>query len=133
MLRRPCFLMFALLASLSAGCGGPRTGTVSGDVTLDGQPMKKGQITFAPVDGKSTGAMADVADGKFSATVPAGEMKVAIVSDKVVGTRKMYDTPDSPKVDVTVQVVAPRFNTTTTLKTTVKGGSQTEKYDVTSK
>ena len=132
MFRRGFVLAPAVLSFLLAGCGGASTGTVSGDVTLDGQPMKKGSITFTPADGKSTGVSADVVDGKYTATVPTGDMSVAIASDKVVGQKPMYG-PGSKMVDETVQVVAKRYNTETQLKVTVKGGPQTEKFDVQTK
>jgi hypothetical protein len=34
--------------------------------------------------------------GKFSSEVPIGESKVEIRVPKVVGKKKLYDTPDSP-------------------------------------
>jgi hypothetical protein len=124
---------FAALAALvvAAGCGpgGPETGTVSGEVTLNGQPLKEGLIRFVSVDGKAA-ADAPITDGKFTATVPTGEMTVSISANKVVGKKKMYDTPDSPTVDETIELIPAKYNSNTELKLTVKAGPQTEKYEL---
>src|SRR5262249_55735264 len=65
------------LLLLSTGCG--KTGTVEGEVTFDGQPMKSGKITFiGPDNHEATGT---IADGKYSVSkVPLGECKVKITS-----------------------------------------------------
>lgn len=132
--RRAFLLALGLVPLLLAGCGGGgSTGTVTGDVTLDGQPMKKGAIQFVPADGKSAEVGADIIDGKYSVVVPVGDMQVKITSDIVTGKRKLYDTADSPTVEDTKQVVLAKYNAATTLKVTVKGGSQTERFDVHSK
>lgn len=124
-------VMLCLALGLSAGCsGGEAVGTVTGQVTLDGQPMKKGLIRFVPADGKSSGVGADVVDGKYTAQVPVGEVKVEITADRVVGKQKMYDTPDSPTVDKVVPAVAERFNVATELRMTVQAGSQEKSFEV---
>ena len=41
----------AALLLLTAGCGGPET-TVNGEVTYDGQPVRRGYVTFTPADGQ---------------------------------------------------------------------------------
>lgn len=42
-------------------------------------------------------------------------MKVEIRSPKVIGTRKVYDTPDSPMIDITTELVPEKYNTKSTL------------------
>ncbi len=126
--------LLGLALALSAGCsGGAAVGTVSGQVSLDGQPMQKGQIKFVPADGKSAGVGVDVVDGKYTARVPAGEVKVEITADRVTGKQKMYDTPDSPTVDKVVPGVADKFNVRTELKMTVVAGTQEKSFEVTAK
>ena len=87
-----------LAASFVAGCStGPAVGTISGDVTFDGKPVKDGRILFTPVDGKSGTGGASIVEGKYEAKdVPAAKMRVEINGNKVIGTRKAYDTPQSP-------------------------------------
>ena len=39
-----------------------------------------------------------------------------------IGKQKMYDTPDSPTVDVVRQLIPARYNTASELKVTLKDG-----------
>jgi len=118
-----------------AGCGPTDSakGTVTGEVTLDGQPLKTGLIRFVPVDGKTPTADTTITDGKFSAVVPLGEKKVEISAPKVVGKLKMYDTPDSPVVDQVKDIIPPQYNVRTTLTMTVQKGTQERRFEVTSR
>jgi hypothetical protein len=66
----------ALLLPLTVGCGGGK-GTVSGTVTLDGQPLPVGNIAFIPSQGP--GASGRIEDGKYSvANVPTGPVTVTV-------------------------------------------------------
>jgi hypothetical protein len=114
---------------LAAGCGGGSTGSVSGTVTLGSDPLKEGTITFTPADGKGQTVSAPIKDGKFSASLPVGDMKVQISAPRPTGKkRKMYDTPDSPEVEEMGELVPEKYNTQSTLTLKVKGGSQTETF-----
>jgi hypothetical protein len=131
LMRRPAPLVLLLAA---VGClGSSGLGTVKGTVTLDGQALKEGVVRFVPVDGKSQTATANIADGKFTAAVPAGEMKVEFSAPKVTGRHKVYDTPDSPVVDDVGELIPERFNTKSQLRITVKKGSQDETFALQSK
>jgi hypothetical protein len=122
-----------LLVSLVGCSGGNSVGTVSGEVKLDGQPLKKGIIRFVPVGGKSQTADTSITDGKFSATVPSGEKVVEITAPKVVGKQKMYDTPDSPVVETVAELLPARYNVRSELRLTVQQGSQEKHFELTSK
>jgi hypothetical protein len=102
-------------------------------VTLDGQPLKEGDVRFVPVDGKSQTTSAKVTDGKFTATVPVGEMRVEFSAGKVVGKIKMYETPDSPIVDDVRELIPQRYNTKSELKITVKKGVRDESFPLKSR
>jgi hypothetical protein len=108
---------------------------VSGEVTLDGQPLKQGLIKFDPVDGKTPTADAKVIDGKYTAEkVPVGDKIVRISASKVVGKHKMYEkAPDSPWVEDTEEVLPPRYNVQSDLKMTIGTGSQEKNFPLTSK
>jgi len=127
--------LFAVLIVVSVGCSSEDAakGTVTGEVTLDGQPLKTGLIRFVPADGKTPTADATITDGKFTAVVPLGEKKVEISSPKVVGKIKMYDTPDSPVVDQTKDIIPQQYNVRTTLTLTVQKGTQEKKFELASR
>jgi hypothetical protein len=77
------------LGAFIAGCGGPNAAKVSGQVTLDDQPLTSGTVTFHPQSGNgavaygqidaqgryelSTGSDAGLAPGPYVATVLATE------------------------------------------------------------
>jgi len=97
-------------------------------VTLDGQPLKSGVIRFSPADGATATADSVVTDGKFSASVPPGDKKVSISAPKVTGTRRMYETPDSPTIDVTEELLPKRYNSQSELTLKVDAGPQTKDF-----
>jgi hypothetical protein len=117
----------ALGLVLLAGCTS-QPGNLTGAVTVDGQPLKRGQITFTPADGKTSGVSAPVTDGRYSAVVPPGEVTVRVNGDKVVGKHQMY--PGAPEVEKVEELVAKEFNDQTTLTVTVRGGAQEENFAV---
>jgi hypothetical protein len=120
----------ALLLLACLGCGGGSSATVSGAVTLDGQPVKQGTVRFVPADGKSPPVDAAIRDGKYSAAVPPGDAKVEITAPVVVGKRKAYDTDDSPMVEEVKESLPARYNTQTELKFAVQKGSQEKNWEL---
>ena len=122
-----------VIAAAAAGCSGSGPATVEGTVTLNGEPLKEGVVTFVPADPTASGtAGAPIKDGKFRAEVPRGEMRVQISAPKVVGKRKAYDTPDSPVVDIVDELIPARYNVQTQLKVTVTSSGQKETFELTS-
>src|SRR6478672_1267295 len=76
--RRLGFLLFLVLGTL-VGCQQADKQTyanVKGTVTFNGQPVEKGQITFA-LEGRPPSTM-DIVDGKFSGQAMVGSNKVSI-------------------------------------------------------
>jgi hypothetical protein len=70
----------AVAVALTVGCGPPPTGTVSGTVTVDGQPVANGLITFLP-DAGGEPQSAAIEGGKYAtAAVPAGPCKVTVIT-----------------------------------------------------
>src|SRR5262245_56078067 len=123
-----------LALACAAGCSGGGKSAVSGNVKLDGQPLKEGLIKLVPADNKPGTMDAAIRDGKYTLTaVPPGEYRVEISANKVVGKKKMYDTPDSPTVDEVVELLPARYNTGTELKLTVKSGSQEKDFELAGK
>jgi hypothetical protein len=128
------YLFPLVILGVPAGCtGGGGRGTVSGEVQLDGQPLKQGIIRFVPADGQSQTADAAITDGKFTAQVPVGEKVVEITAPKVVGKHKAYDAPDSPEVEDVAELLPARYNARSELRMTVAKGKQEKVFELQSK
>jgi hypothetical protein len=120
---------------LVCGCQkGPAIGTVEGEVTLDGKPLKDGRVLFTPIDGQGQTGGATITDGKFKAEMPVAKMKVAINANRIIGRKPVYEgDPKSPMMDIVEELIPPRYNVNTELTLDVKEGSQTVKYELKSK
>ena len=125
--------MIALLVMLCAvGCSSTDAtrGEVSGRVTIDGTPAAAGAIAFTPVDGASPTAGGKILDGRYSVKAPFGVAKIEIRVPKVVGQRKLYDTPDSPVQPLMEESLPNKFNDETQLTIDVKPGSNEHDFDL---
>jgi hypothetical protein len=111
-----------------SGCAEPTTGVVTGTVTVDGVPAKSGSIAFFPVNRKSSTAGAEIIDGSYTATVPLGASKVEIRVSKVVGQKKLYDTPDSPIQTLMAESLPAKYNDATELTLDVRPGTNEQDY-----
>ena len=103
------FVLGALLAFLSCvGCGSGGTGaSLSGPVTLDGQPIASGNLQFMPATGEGQPVSAEVKDGKYSATdVPLGKVKVMVQAFKQVGEMDDGSGRKYPKLE---PIVPPQY------------------------
>jgi len=97
-----CFVLFICLL-VTRGCGGPENPlgrlAVSGEVTLNGEPLDRGTIEFVPQAYKSpvtTGAL--IIDGRFNIPtlkgLPAGIYTVRIYATEEVSTCKTTKYPE---------------------------------------
>ena len=119
---------------LGAGCNGNSgRAKIHGKVTLDGQPVPSGSIAFIPTDGKGQTAGAMINNGAYEAEVPVGAMRVEIHYPKVVGKRKLYDTPDSPTVDRTEEQIPPNYNSQSQLTESITKKSSEINFELHSK
>jgi hypothetical protein len=126
--------LVALVAAV--GCStGPAVGTVNGEVTFDGQPVKDGHVSFTPVDGKGQTGGAPINEGKFKAEqVSATKMKVELHGNRLTGKKiKAYDTPESPVMDEVAELLPSKYNFNSELTLEVKRGTQDVKYELKSK
>ena len=91
-------------------------GQFTGQVTLDGQPLKEGVVRFVPVDGQSPTASAKISNGRFSASVPLGTMRVEISAAKIFpgGAKGAGGEP------VPEEFVSPEYNAQSKLTAEVK-------------
>ena len=122
------FLFAVLLAAVTglAGCSsGPDLGSVTGKVTLDGQPAEGLEVEFEPKQAGGTSAIGYTqADGSYELYYPGnhpgappGEYTVRIRGSET-------DDPTQQKV------VAPRYNMESELSATVESGANTFNFDV---
>lgn len=119
--------------SLCLGCTEPTIGVVTGAVTVDGSPAKSGSIAFFPVDGKSSTAGAEIIDGQYTAEVAPGASRIEIRVPKVVGEKKLYDTPDSPLKPLLAESLPARYNDASELTLDVQLGENQKDFALTTK
>jgi hypothetical protein len=131
------FRSLALLAPclLLAGCSGDaQTGTVSGMVKVDGQPLAEGTISFNPVDGNSPTSGGNIINGSYSVSnVPAVAQKVIISAPKVTGSRPAYpNDPNSPQIKTTAETLPKKYSDPlqTELTLDVKAGNNAQDYSL---
>ena len=98
-----------------AGCGqGSRRQSLEGTVTLDGQPLSEGSITFRPQQGTSgPTAGGKISEGCFSispdAGTFAGTFRVEITASGKTG-RKLKDHRTGELYDEIAQFLPARYN-----------------------
>jgi hypothetical protein len=116
-----CAATIALVATQGCSSGDIPRAEVHGRVTLDGNPIAKGQIRFVPTDGPVW--LANVQDGKYSTAgtkgVPKGDLRVEIQAFR---TPAGFDPSLDPSGDGIVpmqQYLPPKFNLQSELKMTI--------------
>lgn len=129
------FLTILSLSAIASGCSkqNPNRGQVTGTVEVDGQPAANGSISFTPIDGNTAGTGGAIVDGRYVVDANIGPSKVAINIPKVVGERKLYDTPDSPKMPITEEALPPQYNEQTTLTHDVQPGPNEQNFSLKTK
>lgn len=104
-------LLTAGLCLACAGCwGGPDypTATVTGKVTIQGQPVPKGFITFSPAaQGPVTGAPIEAGQYRCE-NVPAGKHKVTFQAQGDRPT-KLYDAVNKVEHEVPTDILPPQY------------------------
>ena len=138
---RPCrFVCNSVSAVVSVlilcGCGGsegPVTVTVTGSVSLDGQPVSSGQIIFNDVAGTEKAYAGVIKDGAFSFPSTVGQKKVSISSpQEIVGSSTIVGgipgdpvSDENPALEILESIPA-NYNESTTLTADVTSGGANE-------
>ncbi|CAN5443225.1 hypothetical protein BH11PLA2_BH11PLA2_15160 [soil metagenome] len=120
----------AILLAVSACSKAPDIGTVSGTITLDGQPIPGSLIRFIPVDGSNQPADFIITDGTYVVTIAPGEKRVEIFWLKEEGSKGDTATQGTLKQ---TQMIPENYNTKSTLTFTVALGSQKKDFELKSK
>ncbi|MCL2349181.1 MAG: hypothetical protein FWC50_13100 [Planctomycetaceae bacterium] len=130
-------LLMCLIFGVTTGCWAKKlsTYTVTGKVTVDGEPIEKGAIMFAPVDGQTAMGGGAIINGNYTAEVPPGKKKVLVSGGKVTGKEPLYKIADSPMRDKLVSVTPMQYNhqTTTNLEAEISGKTENLDFDLSSK
>jgi len=126
----PTLCLLILVAAGGCGPKKPRNYPVKGQVKLDGEPMKEGEITFAQ-PGVPPQPL-PITNGTFSGEVREGKHRVEIRMYKMGAPTKMADEtiPGSKE-----NVLPAQYNTESKLPeaTVTAAGPNEFKYEVTSK
>ena len=91
--KNSCLLLTVAIAVMIlavSGCRGDGTVKISGKVTVDGEVVETGSITFAPADGKTSVEGAEIVNGEYKAKVPPGDKIVRIRGMKLQPS-EVYD------------------------------------------
>lgn len=131
MLRHSSFLAVALFAVALVGCG-PSIGSVTGTVTVNGQPATGGIISFVSADGKGAPVTVEIqAGGQYSAQgIVAGAKQVQISIPVVVGKRPEFNGPGAPMVEITDESIPAKYNSETELTFDLKPGANQKDWAV---
>lgn len=123
------FLTFA--AALLAGCGGDGRKGVSGDVTLDGEPVNGGSIVFLPSGGEGSKGAAEIIDGKYSIPpaqgLAPGTYRVEINWSKPTGKQIPSGDPGM-MMDERQEAVPARYNSNSTLTVEITAGENQHNF-----
>jgi len=103
------WLSASLIGVTAAGCGGPTT-SISGTVTLDGQPLEKAIVQFRPErENDRPAVVLTDASGRYRVAVTPVPFRVVILCQRVAGQRKDELDPEGPLVDFFEDVVPEQY------------------------
>jgi hypothetical protein len=119
--------------ALIAGCGDGK-GSVRGTVSLDGQTVKSGSITFVSTEGELIREGAVITNGAFTARMPPGKYKLELTGSRPAGTRtqKGFDGKDEV-IELTEELFPDYFNSKSDLTEVIKPGDNTVNLDLKTK
>jgi hypothetical protein len=126
----------ALLVLVTVACGGcgpkddllSKRGSVKGTVTLNGEPLETGRITFTATGKEANVTGADIIDGAYE--VPrekgpiAGKVQVSISSPRKTGKQipAVMPAKEGTMIDIVEESIPDKYNTRTTLTVEIEAG-----------
>ncbi|WP_299465249.1 hypothetical protein [uncultured Gimesia sp.] len=121
-----CLCVFSLLVITLPACSSSSSGNgkvaIAGTVSVNGEPLDTGLITFIPV-GKGVAAGGKIVEGLYqiesSAGLFPGEYKVEIDSKKPTG-KKVPETIGTGMIDEYASVIPENYNRKTELKVQIQ-------------
>jgi len=129
---RGACLLLAAGAIVGTGCQSDDRVAVTGTVTLDGQPLEQGVISFRPSDGNRPTAEALIVAGKFNAQLTTGEKRVEVQGFRQNGLQHAFaDDPTSPLVPRLEPIVPPRYHVDSMLRLNVDRATREANFALT--
>jgi hypothetical protein len=113
------------------GCSGDGRRAVSGEVTLDGEPVNGGSIVFLPATGEGIKGAAEIVGGKY--VIPAeqglqpGSYRVEINWSKPTGKQIPSGDPGM-LMDERVEAIPAQFNKDSTLTAVITAGENKHNF-----
>lgn len=135
MYTRSLSLCLLLSISLLVGCGGSGNpvGTVSGKVTLNGEPVSEASVMFEPVDGGRSSFGITGADGNYQLTYMQ-ENDGALVGEHTVRITTQRGAKRDDRGQITQpgvkEKLPPEYNTESTQLVTVESGNNEINFEV---
>lgn len=121
----------AIVIAICVGCGDSGPPRVSGTVTLNGLPVKLGEIQFAPTDGVGKVASAVITEGAYSVEATPGAKRVEIQAFEKVGEKPMDPSmPGSAMAPIMKPLLPEKYNTASELTLEVQGSTEKD-FDLT--
>jgi len=145
--RSTCWMWVALAGLLIVGCSGSSAeferASISGTVTLDGEPLPSGQIVFQPTLKEGELSKKKGVGRPATATIKDGKYEISAAKGPTVGPNKVQITAirdtgktteqDGKKVAVSEQYLPARYNTATLERYEVTSGKNTKNFELKSK
>ncbi|MGE0755703.1 MAG: carboxypeptidase regulatory-like domain-containing protein [Pirellulaceae bacterium] len=121
-------ILAASLVSLAVGCGGnANLGAVRGKVTLDGQPLERAFVVFAPTSGGTTSYGRTDGQGNYEMMFSDTEAGAWLGENVVRISTADVGTGDTPGSKERVPLV---YNRDSTLKVTVASTANEFNFDL---
>lgn len=127
---RPQSFRWSVLTCLGlaacVGCGrSSAVPTIQGRVTINGTPVKQGEIELAPVDGQGSVASGSIVDGQYTLTTSLGPKQVLIQAYEQAGSKPLDPAmPGSAMVPVMKPLLPEKYNTASELTLEVVGDAE---------
>ena len=124
-----------LLAFMMPGCSStpsdqPDLGTVSGTVTLDGQPLSGANVVFKPETGRPSAGLTDEA-GHYE-LIYVGETRGAMIGPHSISITTAQPASSEEESNLVEETIPAQYNTESTLTEEVKAGENVFDFQLTS-
>ena len=131
---RSSFVLACALAWLTTGCGEKSSIRIAGNVSMDGEPVSEGSISFEPLDGQGTVTGGPITNGQYSVEGDSGfnpgEKRVRIVGVRKTGRRLPDPEAKGEYNDEVVMYIPRQFNTESQLKVNLAVGDNSHDFQL---